>query len=212
MAGLLALAIPETALADADGAEFWLNPSATFALDEDTSVELETAQRLRSAADGRSDTYFGRLWLNQGIAEGVALGGALERRINTEGAADETRLIQQMSLSRGVLRARLRLEQRFVEDADRTGLRVRPRVGVSLPLGANARWSAFSDAELYLTLLSTSRGGDHGLTGLRTQIGVAYDVSDRLSLSVGYLRQETFNDTRPDEVGHAPIVGIEFSF
>ena len=54
--------------------------------------------------------------------------------------------------------------------------------------------------------------GDDGLTGVRTQIGVEYEASDRLSLSLGYLRQQSIDRSGPDEVGHAPIVGVEFSF
>ena len=190
---------------------FWLNPSISFDLDDDTGLEIETAQRFRDADDGRVDTYFGRLWLNQKVADNVTLSGALERRIN-DGGRDETRLIQQMSTRHGILRTRLRLEQRFVDDADRMGLRVRPRLGVSVPLDEDGKWAFKSDAELFLTLRSTSNGGDDGLTGLRTQIGFAYDVSDRVSLSAVYLRQQDFEDGGPDTVGHAPLIGLEFSF
>lgn len=59
---------------------------------------------------------------------------------------------------------------------------------------------------------ATSATGQTGLTGLRTQAGFAYKVSDKLSLSLAYLRQQDIYRNRPDVVGHAPIVGIEFSF
>jgi hypothetical protein len=197
---------------DDEDAEFWLNPSISADLDDDTGVELEFAHRFRDAGNGRSDTHFARLWLNQDVADGVKVAGAIERRINTDGDADETRIIQQLSTSRGLLRTRLRFEQRFLEDADRVGLRLRPRVGLSVPLDAGKRWRFNSDAELFVTLRSTSEGGDHGVTGLRTQIGFSYEVSERFSVSAGYLRQESFNDSRPDVVGHAPIIGLEYSY
>lgn len=129
LAGLALLASPATALAEdhADAFEFWVNPSVSFDLDDDTGVELETAQRFRDADDGRVDTYFARLWLNQDVSDDVTLSGAVERRIN-DGGADETRLIQQMTTAHGILRTRLRLEQRFVDDADRMGLRDRKSV------------------------------------------------------------------------------------
>lgn len=208
---LMIAATPGAARAADDGFEFWLNPSVSVGLDEDTGLELETAQRFRGADDGRADTYFARLWINQDLADNVTLSGAIERRAN-DGGNDETRLIQQLSTSYGILRTRLRLEQRFVENADRMGLRLRPRLGVKVPVSEDGRWSIKSDAELFLTLRSTSSGGDHGLTGLRTQLGVGYEVSDRLSLSAAYLRQQDIEDGGPDQVGHAPIVGIEFSF
>ena len=204
-------ALPTTAHASNDGAELWLNPSVSFDLDDNTGLEVETAQRFRDAEDGRVDTYFARLWLNQDVADNVTLSGAFERRIN-DGGNDETRLIQQMSTSHGILRTRLRIEQRFVDNADRMGLRLRPRLGVSVPLDEEGRWAFKSDAELFFTLRSNNVGGDEGLTGLRTQIGVSYDLNDNLTLSAAYLRQQDFDDGGPDEVGHAPIIGIEFAF
>ncbi len=199
------------AVASSDGGELWLNPSVSFDIDKDTGVEIETAQRLRNADDDRVDTYFVRFWLNQKMAENLTLSGAIERRINN-GGSDETRLIQQMTTSHGYLRTRLRLEQRFVDSADQTGLRVRPRLGVAVPIDADERWTFRTDAEMFLTLQSTSNGGDTGLTGLRTQMGIGYDVTPKLTVSAGYLRQQDFDDRRPDVVGHAPIIGIEFAF
>lgn len=212
----LALAsAPSAALAADDGFEFWLNPSVSVGLDEDTGIELETAQRFRDGDNGRVDTYFARLWVNQDLADNVTLSGAFEQRANASvngGGNDETRLIQQLSTSHGILRTRLRLEQRFVENADRMGLRLRPRLGVKVPVGEDKRWAVKGDVELFFTLRSTRNGGDEGLTGLRTQIGVSYDVSDRLSLSAAYLRQQDINPGRTDQVGHAPLIGIEFAF
>ncbi len=188
VAGAIA-ALPAPALAqNDDGFEFWLNPSVSVDLDDNTGLEIETAQRLRDAGDGRVDTYFGRLWLNQKVAGNVTLSAAFERRIN-DGGRDETRLIQQLSTSHGILRTRLRVEQRFVDNADRMGLRLRPRLGVSVPLDDAAKWALKSDAELFVTLRSTSIDGDEGVTGLRSQLGVAYRISDRLSVSAAYLRQ-----------------------
>ena len=80
------------------------------------------------------------------------------------------------------------------------------------PLDDEGRWSASADAELFVTLRSTSAGGDDGLTGLRTQVGLGYDVSDRLGMSFAYLRQQDFEPGGPDEIGHAPLIGIEYAF
>ncbi len=211
LAGLAACGASSEAHASDDAFELWFNPSVALDLDDDTSFELETAQRFRSAADDRPDTYFARLWLNQDLSKAFAVGGALERRVNN-GSADETRTMQQLSLRSGVLRGRLRLEQRFVDDADRMGLRLRPRLGVAVPLDGPGKWSLESNAELFLTLRSTSRGGSDGLTGLRTQVAVGYEISEKLKLSAGYLRQQDIDRNGPDTVGHAPILGLEFVF
>lgn len=199
-----------SAVASDDGSELWFNPSADFALDERTSVEVETAQRLRRESDGRGDTYYARLWLNRDLSEAVTVAAGVERRANEPGD-DETRLLQQISADRGVFRGRLRLEQRFVDDR-RTGHRLRARVGVEIPLTANERWSFVTYAEPFVTVRSTTGGGDTGLTGLRTQIGAVYEVNERLSLTLAYLRQQDIDPDGPDRVGHAPLIGAELSF
>jgi hypothetical protein len=201
---------PHVAHATDEAAEYWFNPAISLELDHDTGLELETALRIRSEADSRPDTYFARLWLNQAIADNATLSGALERRIN-DGAAHETRLIQQLSTRHGVVRLRLRFEQRFVESADDTGLRVRPRLGAAFPVTDDERVQFKTDAELFFTLRSTSDGGDTGLTGLRTQIGFSYDIHSRLSLSAAYLRQQDIRDRGPDTVAHAPVIGVELA-
>ena len=217
LAPSLALALALMFLAPAANAadedfEFWLNPSVEYGLDKNTAVELETAQRFRDADRARTDTYFGRLWLKQDVADNATLAGAVERRINTPGD-EELRVMQQLSTSHGLLRTRLRLEQRFVENrGGRMGLRLRPRLGVNVPLDEAKRWSFGTNAELFWTLRGTSPGGDTGITGLRTVTGVDYAVSDNLAIGVAYLRQQDFEDDAPDEIGHAPLIGIELSF
>ena len=90
------------------------------------------------------------------------------------------------------------------------GLRLRPRMGVSIPVAE--RLSFGTDAELFWTLRGTSPGGDTGITGLRTQVGFDYDISENLAIGLTYLRQQDFEDNAPDEVGHAPLIGVEFAF
>lgn len=209
--GLVLLLTPAAALATDDDFELWLNPAVTFDLDDDTGLELETAQRFRDADRGRVDTYYARLWVNQEVSDAFTLSGGVERRIN-DGGADEMRLLQQLSGRHGLLRTRIRLEQRFVDEADRMGLRLRTRAGVSVPFGEDSPLTFDTNGELFWTLRSNNRGGDQGLTGLRTQIGFGYDVNERVSLSLAYLRQQDFADGEPDSVSHAPLIGIEYGF
>lgn len=197
------------AAATDDVFEFWSDQSASFDLDKDTGVEIETGQRFRSASDGSPDTYYARIWLNRRLSTAVTVSGAAERRIN-DGADDETRFTQQISARHGVLRTRLRLEQRLVDGRARMGLRLRPRLGVASPV--DRRWSVYALAELFLTVRSPSEGDDDGLTGLRTQVGATYALSDDLSLTAAYVRQQDFAGNVPDRVAHAPLIGIELAF
>ncbi|MHA7819867.1 MAG: DUF2490 domain-containing protein [Erythrobacter sp.] len=197
--------------ANGEAFEFWLNPSVATDVDDDTSVELETAQRFRSTSDGRVDTYFARGWVKQQLADNVTFAGALEYRVNDSGS-NEVRTMQQLSTSHGIIKTRLRLEQRFVDGAERMGLRLRPRIGVGFDLTEDGRWSAGADAELFWTLRGNNVGSDTGITGLRTTIGVDYEMSENLSIGVSYLRQQDFEDNGPDEIGHAPLIGLEYKF
>nr|WP_298929131.1 DUF2490 domain-containing protein [uncultured Erythrobacter sp.] len=140
--------------------EFWLNPSVGTDLDENTAIELETAQRLRSERDGNVDTYFVRLWVKQAISEELTLAGSVERRKN-DGGSNELRLIQQLSGKHGIVRSRLRLAQRFVDGrGGHMGLRLRPRLGLSVPLDSDGKWVAGADAELFWTLRDKRRRGN----------------------------------------------------
>ena len=203
---LLLLAAAPAAAAD-DGLELWLDPAVTTKLDERTSIELETAQRFRSDAAG-GDTYYARLWVGRQIAEGVKFSLGAERR--HQGSGRETRLLQQASYGIGRLGLRTRLEQRFLSDDPRTAWRLRQRIGTSLPL-RGSEWSLAGTAEGFLTLRAAERGGQTGFTGLRTFVGFERELG-RVELSLGYLRQQTIRDRAPDRVGHAPFIGVDFSF
>lgn len=191
--------------------ELWFNPTFGTDLDDDTSVEIETAQRFRSEADGRVDTYFVRGWLKQDIATNASLSGAVEYRAN-DGGSNELRTIQQLSTSHGFIKTRLRLEQRFVDGADRMGLRLRPRLGVGFDLSQDGRWSTGADVEIFWTLRGNNVGSETGITAIRTTVGVEHEINDNLTLGLFYLRQQDFEDNAPDEIGHAPLLVADFSF
>lgn len=207
MVGLFCAATP--AHATEDYFELWLNPSVATELSDTTEVELETAQRFRARRDGGRDTYFFRLWINRKIGSGVTLSGAVEQRWND--SQQEQRLHQQLSFRRGAFRSRSRLEQRFVDGEDRMGLRLRQRIGFEVPIADDGEWSAGANAEGFFTLRAGNRGGDTGLTGLRTTVEVGREISDSLSVSLGYMRAQEIRSGRADRVGHAPLIGVELS-
>lgn len=207
-AGLFCLA-PASALAGDEDAELWFNPSATRAINDRTVFELETAQRLRS--DPREDTYFVRAWVNREDSRGTEWSVGIEQRWNGPDE-QEVRVLQQVGYGWGVLDFRTRLEQRFVSDTSQTGVRLRQRVGTSVPLGdGDDAWSLAADAELFLTLRGTEPDGQTGATGVRTFIGFEREIG-RFDLSLGYLRQQDIRDGRPDRIGHAPFIGINTAF
>lgn len=213
MLGAAMLALPGAAQASDEAFEFWLNPSFDFAIDEINRIEIETGQRLRSASDSRADTYFLRGWLHHPIDRDLVLSGAVEQREN-HGGLDEVRTTQQIYGRKGHWRLRLRFEQRWIEDQSRMGLRLRPRVGVELPLGKEADWTFRADGEMFFTLRSALAGPEDeaGFTALRTRLGFNYRASDHLQLGIGYLRQQDIREGAPDRISHAPLVTLAYSF
>ncbi|MFN7388874.1 DUF2490 domain-containing protein [Brevundimonas sp.] len=208
LAGCLLFA-SSTAVAQDDGGEIWLNPAFATSLDNATSVELETAQRLRQ--DPRNDTYFARLWINREDNQGREWSMGVEQRWNGPDER-EVRLLQQIGYDWGPLEFRTRLEQRFVDVDPQTGWRLRQRLGTTIPLTPSQDgWSLTGDAELFVTLRGTEPDGQTGVTGLRTFIGFERSYG-RYDVSLGYLRQQDVRDAAEDRVGHAPFVGLTVNF
>lgn len=204
---LLAAAAP--ALAQDEDGELWFNPAFVKPLDDRTSVELETAQRLRQ--DPRNDTYFARLWLNREDGSGREWSVGVEQRWNGPDE-QEVRLLQQVGYDWGPLEFRTRLEQRFVDVDPRMGIRLRQRVGTTVPLtDSEDAWSLTGDAEVFVTIRNTEPGGQTGVTGLRTFVGFERSYG-RYDVSLGYLRQQDIRDGAEDRVGHAPFVGLTVNF
>jgi hypothetical protein len=127
------------------------------------------------------------------VADGVKLSLGAERR--HQGSGRETRLLQQVSYGIGKVGLRTRLEQRFLSDDPRTAWRLRQRIGSSLPL-RNSDWALAGNAEGFFTLRAAERGGQTGLTALRTFVGFERELGP-VELSLGYLRQQTFRDRAP---------------
>jgi hypothetical protein len=208
VSGLAAVLAATPAAASEDYFEVWFSPTVDVGVGNRTTVRLETAQRFRSSADGGRDTLYFRLWANRKIGKGLTLSGGIEQRWND--AQQEQRVLQQLSWSRGILRSRSRIEQRFVAGDPLMGLRFRQRLGVEVPLDEN--WSAEANAEGFFVLQGTARGGQTGLTGLRTFVGVGRDLSKNLAVSFGYLRNQDIRQGRADRVGHAPLLGLDVTF
>ncbi len=206
---IAALSLATPALASDEDVEFWFNPTASKALDERTTFELETAQRFRN--DPRLDTYYVRGWVKRDDDRDNTWGVGIEQRWNGPDQR-EVRLLQQVSYSWGPVDLRTRTEQRFVSTDPQTGWRIRQRIGTSVPLGdSDNSWSLAADAEVIVTLRSTNPDGKTGVTGLRTFVGVEREFG-RYEVSLGYLRQQDIRDGAPDRIGHAPFIGVDIAF
>jgi len=200
------------AMANDDDFEFWIGPSVSTDVDDDVTIELQTAQRFRDADRNRADTYYARGWVHWQAADDLTVSFSAEQRVE-DGSSDEIRTIQQVEASPGIWRARLRLEQRFIEgNSGRMGLRLRPRLGARVPLSDQSPISASVDAELFWTLRGNSIGSRTGITGFETRVGTEYEISENFTLGLKYLRAQSFDRGRPERVSHAPLIELEFDF
>lgn len=203
----LALSLSSPAMAADDYFEGWFEGTVAKEFGGGAFAQFQTQQRARGSSNPTGDNQTYRLWLGQELGPVKASVGFHRSK---EGAQKESRLIQQASYGFGSsgIKGRTRIEQRFIDDADRTGWRVRQRVGTALPLtGEKDGWKLAGNAEGFLTLRSTSRGGDTGITGLRTFVGFERSLG-RVDLSLGYTRQQSIRKNAPDRVGHAPTLGL----
>jgi hypothetical protein len=121
--------------------------------------------------------------------------------------------MQQVSGRYGFSRMRLRLEQRFAQNAaGRMGLRLRGRIGADIPLESSKTWFFSPDIESFVTLRNSSPGGDIGQSEMRVQLALTHKASETLTVKAGYLMQTNLEQREVDTVGHAPIVGLHFAF
>jgi hypothetical protein len=195
------------AWAEENEAQLWLNQQGSIALDHNDDLLFELNERARGDSHG-GDQYQARLGLDHAIGGGVKIGGAVTYQ--RSGTQDEFRTHQQLTWSRGAFTSRSRLEQRFIEGDDRMALRLRQRLQLTTPMGGG--WSALGYVEGSFTLRAGKPGGDTGLTSLRTLLGVRRDLAHNIVGTLAYVRQQDVRTGAPDRVGHAPYIGLSFSF
>lgn len=191
--------------------EVWISPTINFRLDDNTPAKIETSQRFRNSRDKRPDTYFVRGWVGQRLNDNMLIEAGVEKRIN-HGADDEIRLLQQVTTNFGIIRNRVRLEQRFVENATQTSWRIRAKQGVLIPLDDKDKWSLKSDSEFFFVLVPTKQGGQTGFTENRTQVNFVRRMNDHFSFSFGYMRVQKINKSKQDSVGHVPTFTFDYTF
>jgi hypothetical protein len=104
---------------------------------------------------------------------------------------NEHRVFQQVlfedNIGRVGLINRTRFEQRVIEGAGGTSLRLRHFVRASVPLDSKRRWAAVGYNELMLNLNSTPRGPQSGFDQDRIYFGGAYNVDRHTRVELGYL-------------------------
>jgi hypothetical protein len=147
----------------------------------------------------------------------LSLGYAYVRTSPETGAVtDENRLWQQLIFpiaSRDGLftvTGRTRLEQRFRNDGDEMGWRLRQQVRLVIPL-AKSGWQGIAWSEGFFNLNDTDWGARSGIDRWRNFAGLGIPLREGVVLEPGYLNQYV-NRTGGDQVDHVLSLTLNVNF
>jgi hypothetical protein len=108
---------------------------------------------------------------------------------------------------------RTRFEQRFLEGADGTSLRLRHMLRIVLPLGASQRWLLAAYDEPFFTLNDTEGGPQTGFNQNRAYLAIARRIGSHTNLELGYMAQYVRGSGSAEDVlSHNPVLWIERSW
>ncbi len=105
---------------------------------------------------------------------------------------------------------RTRFEQRFRDDGDDVGLRLRQQIRLMVPLGY-AGWQAVGWSEVFFNLNTTDWGAQAGLDRWRNFVGVNIPLHQGVVIEPGYLNQYV-NQTAGDQIDHVFSATLNVSF
>ena len=148
----------------------------------------------------------------------VWVGYAWIRNDPVSGAFDEHRAWQQLTWSKsydwGTPFLRTRLEQRFDERGDDTGLRLRQFVRWTYPLVRDESLGVRVWDEVFVDLNDTDWGQDIGLRQNRAFAGLGWTLDERRrhTLEFGYLNQHLFRDGADDDSNHILSITLLSNF
>ncbi len=111
----------------------------------------------------------------------------------------------------GKLSARMRAEQRWRENVDGVGWRLRPYLKYSLPFKKGGTTSLTISNETFLNLNTTSFQRTKGVDRMRNLIAINTSLAKSLSLEAGYLNQYGFVRNGDDTVDHVASVALALS-
>lgn len=208
--------IPEAALARDDG-QIWLTGAAIVKLDDNWKLSEDIVARFSDNRKGLYEIEAGTL-LNFKAAKDVTLAAGyvhnpqysdgdftvLERRAREQVTVDNLARI-----GTGKISARLRMEQRWRENADGTGWRMRPYLKYSLPLRGNT--SLTLSSEVFVNLNSTAFQRQDGLDRVRNLIAINTPLLKSVTLEAGYLNQHGFVRDGEDSADHVASLSVSAS-
>lgn len=198
---LLALAAAGPVRAADEDVQLWISESASTPLSPALSGTLDVSQRLRE----NGNQLLTRGTAEWRLSEAAVIGGGAAY-VSTVDAADEFRPHQQLTLTFGALALRTRVEQRFFEQADRMELRLRQRIGATVPVSPGLK--AGLAGELLYIAQSQDSGRPARVDQWRANATLVRRMSDTLDGTLGYLAILSPRDGTPDKLSHVVQISL----
>lgn len=199
VAALVAVALPAPVSAAHDQ-QIWTTANATAKLTDKWRLQEEVVARFSDNKNGlyeiESNTLVGyrlnkavTLWAGYTHDPQYSDGHftTMEHRAREQVTFDNV-----ARLGSGKLSFRWRMEQRWRENADGTGWRVRPYVKCSIPFGKGSKTSLAISNETFFNLSTTSFQRQSGLDRMRNMIAISTPLAKKLTAEIGYLNQHGF--------------------
>ena len=108
------------------------------------------------------------------------------------------------------LSARIRLEERFIENVDGTALRLRLKGRADFPI-EGTEWKITASNEYFVGLNDLEAGPKAGFDQNRAYLGVARPLTDFLSVKLGYQMQYVNRNAAADSMIHQLMIGVSIN-
>jgi hypothetical protein len=197
--------------------QLWTGATVNVKIDPHWRLSQEVIARFSDNRDGlyeiESNTLIGYV-----VAKGVTVWGGythdplyaggdftvMERRAREQITVDSLGM-----LGKGKLSGRLRAEQRWRDNANGAGWRLRPYVKYALPVGG--KLSLNLSNETFVNLNTTTFQRKPGVDRMRNLVSLSAPLSKKLTGEAGYMNQYGFVRGGPDTVDHAAYFTLSLS-
>jgi len=209
-----------TAAQAGDDGQLWTGTAATVKLDDRWRLSQDLTARFSDNRNGlyeiESNTLIGyrfgksaTLWAGYTHDPLYSEG----RHTTTEHRAREQLTIDNIAtLGPGRISVRLRTEQRWRDNADGTGWRVRPFVRYTIPFHKGGKTALTLTSEPFFNLNTTGFQTARGLDRVRNMVAITTPLFAHATAEIGYLNQHGFVRHGPDTSDHVASLSVNLAF
>ncbi len=128
---------------------------------------------------------------------------------------NENRIFQQIQIKNKFHKLdivnRTRLEERWIENTEKTSIRARHLLRLTYPLDRKERWLLVGSNEVFVTLKGVPNGPANGFDQNRLFVGINRKLNKNISLETGYMNQYVnTRDPLSDRMNHIIWLGVNF--